>query len=270
MEIKKQFEKNGFVILKNVFKDENLEKIRELTSLIVEKEHVNYNPLDNYYLRHRFDNGVLYDVFQRHPEFAPFVRNEKLLDAVENIFESSFYLYVNSFLYKPSDRNNEVPFHQDFLSRPTESQKLLAWIAIDDATKENGCLKVIPGSHSQGFRKWYRVENETHHDRIYIDQDEIDKAIYVELNAGDVLLFSNYLIHGSDQNNSSKNRRAYRIVYKSLDDSVIPRGTPIMLRGGLPEYLAKLEKPLEETPKTNLKAQNSSGFYSKIKKIIGR
>ncbi|MEZ5022796.1 MAG: phytanoyl-CoA dioxygenase family protein [Chitinophagales bacterium] len=153
---------------------------------------------------------------------------------------------MNSLLYKPKTKNNEVPWHQDFLSRPNESEKILTWMAIDDATKENGCLKIIPGSHKQGFREWYRVKGETHHDRIKISEAELQKAAYVEMNAGDVLIFSNYLIHSSEENNSDLPRRAFRAVFKKLDDAKIPRGAPIMMRSNLDQNNLKEFKQEEQ------------------------
>lgn len=149
-------------------------------------------------------------------------------------------------MYKPRERNNEVPWHQDFLSRPNESTKFIAWIAIDNATRENGCIKVIPGSHTNGFYQWHRVKGETHHDRISDDLIDTSKAVYVEIDAGDVLIFNQYLLHSSERSNSDHPRRAYRVVYKKIDSLDIPRGSPIMLSGGSPEGLERIVNDQEQ------------------------
>ena len=141
---------------------------------------------------------------------------------------------MNSFLYKPPGRSNEVPWHQDFLNKPHESEKILAWIALDDATISNGCLKVIPESHRQGFKDWYTKKGETHHDRLVEGSFNEEDKKYIEMKKGDVLLFSNYLIHGSDQNDSEFHRRAYRVVYKRIDTTFTPRGGPIVMCGNHP------------------------------------
>jgi ectoine hydroxylase-related dioxygenase (phytanoyl-CoA dioxygenase family) len=57
------------------------------------------------------------------------------------------------------------------------------------------------------------------------------------MNTGDVLVFSNYLIHSREQNQSPANRKALRFVYKTFDNTAIPRGSPIMMCGGMLEYL---------------------------------
>jgi phytanoyl-CoA hydroxylase len=263
------FKQNGFLVLKNVFKKEELDKLRRLSEHLISNSDDYYNPLDEHYLKHRFDNGVLYDLYQRHPEFRSFASNKIILDEVEKILGDTFYLYVNSFLYKPKGKYNEVPLHQDFLSRPHESEKILAWISLDHATKENGCLKVIPGSHKNGFRKWFRVSGETHHDRIEVSDEDYTDLEYVELEPGDVLIFSNYLIHGSDQNHSSKKRRAYRVVYKALDTAEIPRSTPLIMRGGLPESIKRKAVQPKVVNDTN-ESDYSRKKQSEVKKIISK
>lgn len=254
------FEKDGYILLKGVFEENYLSQIRsKIDELIAYSQKELDDPLDEHFLKHRVDNGVLYDVYQRHPFFRPMAENPVLLDEVEKILGANFYLYVNSLLYKPKSKNNEVPWHQDFLSRPNESEKILTWMAIDNATKENGCLKVIPGSHKKGFRDWYRVKGATHHDRIKIDEKELQNASYVEMKAGDVLVFSNYLIHSSDENNSDLPRRAFRAVFKKLDDAKIPRGAPIMMRSNL--NLEKVGQFKTQQKSTAKKLLNRIGNY---------
>jgi len=234
------FDNLGYQILRGVFSESDLSPLRKLTDSLIEYSRSRpEDPFGEYYLEHRPDNGVLYDIMQRHPEFYPMATNEIILNEVEKALGPDIYLYVNSLLYKPRDFHNEVPWHQDFLSRSGESRKIIVWISMDKATRENGCLKVIPGSHKEGFRKWYRVDGATHHDRIVLDGLDMDTVQYVELDPGDVLLFDNHLIHASDENKSELPRRAYRVVYKGLfqNDFAIPRTGPIMVRGGRPDSL---------------------------------
>lgn len=103
---------------------------------------------------------------------------------------------------------------------------------------ENGALKAIPGSHKEGYLPWYRVKGETHHDRVKNKYVDAEKARYLEMNAGDALIFDAMLLHSSDACDSDKPRRAYRISYQGFDKVITPRGSPIVLRGGQPENMA--------------------------------
>jgi phytanoyl-CoA hydroxylase len=245
------FERHGFVVLRSVFSQDKLKAMRLLLdSLVAYSEQGFSDPFEQYYLRHRYDQGVLYDLYQRHPEFNEFARNEKILNAVEEAIGANFFIYENSLVYKPSGKKNGVPFHQDFISRPHEPIKFIAWMAIDRVTKNSGALKVIPGSHKGGFRKWHRVKGETHHDRIDMQDVEIDDVVHIELNPGDVLVFNQLVIHGSDEMNTDSQRYVYRVSYQNFDEIFTPRGTPIVVRGARPEQLVKIfNTPRSRTPK---------------------
>ena len=101
-------------------------------------------------------------------------------------------------------------WHQDEIYIPTRDRSLIgAWIAIDDATIENGCLWIVPGSHRSGYLYPQRDHN---------NPDEFDFAgqsygfdekeeIPVEVPAGSVVFFNGYLLHRSAKNRSSIYRR---------------------------------------------------------------
>lgn len=254
---KKEFEENGFVILKNVFSKEKLHEIRKL-----QEEIENYanqgleDPFLPWSMPHRNDQGVFYDLYQRHPAFQEMAKNETILDCLESVLGKNIYLYDNSLVYKPKGKKNDVAWHQDFISRPDEPLKIIVWMAIDDVTKENGTVQVIPGSHKQGHLPWHRVSGETHHDRVdmeYVEKDK-DKIIYAELEAGDVLLFNMLVLHGSDEVNTDIPRRVFRCSYQSMEKKIFtPRQSPIVMRGGTPEFLAEYyNKPRGQLKKKSL------------------
>jgi phytanoyl-CoA hydroxylase len=100
--------------------------------------------------------------------------------------------------------------HQDEIYIPTRDRSLIgAWIAMDDATIENGCLWVIPGSHKTGY---------LYPQRAHENPDEFDFApesygfdesleIPVEVPCGSVVFFNGYLLHRSRKNRANIYRR---------------------------------------------------------------
>lgn len=228
-----QLAESGYTKLDGLLSEDCLVSAREAVDVAIEfAKEEGKDPFQESLMSHRVDQGVLYDVFQRHPEFAPMVYCQSVLDILETVMGANIYLYVNTLIYKPKGASNEVPWHQDFLSRPGESEKYIVWFALDDATRDNGCLKIIPGAHQTGFLKFHQVPGETHHSRLDPGQMDESNAKYIEARAGDAIIFSQYLPHGSDRSNSEKPRRAFRAAYKRLDTGVVPRGTPVMVRGG--------------------------------------
>jgi ectoine hydroxylase-related dioxygenase (phytanoyl-CoA dioxygenase family) len=110
----------------------------------------------------------------------------------------------------------EVPWHQDghyWPIRPLTTTT--AWIAIDDSTTENGCMRVIPGSHTRGLLPHAKAPR----DRVVLDL-EVDAAVYDESTARDVVLEAGqlslhdvHLIHGSRPNRSPRRRAGLAIRY---------------------------------------------------------
>jgi phytanoyl-CoA hydroxylase len=233
-------DRDGLTILKRVHRAERVELARRFLATVVDyAERGLEDPFTSYYLPHRADQGVLYDVIQRHPELWDFAREPRVLDALVSALGDDVFIYENSVVYKPKGRRNAVPFHQDFISRPDEPLKLIAWTALDRITVETGAMKVIPGSHVKGFLPWFRVKGETHHDRIQLDSLPHLEAIHAELDPGDVLVFNQLLVHGSDEVHTDSLRLALRVSYQGFGRIEVPRGSPIVVRGGDPAALSR-------------------------------
>jgi ectoine hydroxylase-related dioxygenase (phytanoyl-CoA dioxygenase family) len=102
-------------------------------------------------------------------------------------------------------------WHQDERYIPTRDRSLVgAWIALDDATVENGCLWVRPGSHRSGYvwptRAHGNPEEFDRSDEAFGFDDS--DAVAVEVKAGSVVFFNGYLLHRSLRNHSTGLRRS--------------------------------------------------------------
>lgn len=236
----KSFEEKGYAVLKKVVDENALVQYRGLTEDIISYANKGLeDPFEKFYLKHRPDQGALYDLFQRFPLFRMLGTNVEVLDFLSNIVGEDIFLYENSLVYKPRNTSNEVPWHQDFINRPDEPEKIIAWFALDNVIKENGAMKVIPGSHKKGFLPYHTVKGETHHTRVNIEHVDKEKAEWIELEAGDVLIFHHLLLHSSERVSSVLPRRAYRISYQGFEQIYTPRATPIVVRGGGVKSLMK-------------------------------
>ena len=94
---------------------------------------------------------------------------------------------------------------------------LSAFVALDEATRENGCLQVLRGSHRLG-----RLNHDKIADQTGIDPQRIQKLeplferVYVEMKPGSVLFFHCNLLHSSGPNESAHHRRSFIICYNAL------------------------------------------------------
>ena len=137
---------------------------------------------------------------------------------------------MQSMLFIKSEGKPGQAWHQDEFFIPTRDRSLTAvWIALDDATIENGCLWVLPGSHRRGVIYPAREQDDPRfdcttesYDFPYADAD----AVPVEIPAGTALIFNGYLLHRSLENSGRHGyRRALANHYMSAE-SLLPWAPP--------------------------------------------
>lgn len=137
---------------------------------------------------------------------------------------------MQSMLFIKAEGKPGQAWHQDEYFIPTRDRSLTAaWLALDDATVENGCLWVLPGSHRPGVIYPDREHDDERFDCAvelfdfpYRDAD----AVPVELKAGSAVVFNGYLLHRSLPNSGRHGfRRALTNHYMSAQ-SLLPWGPP--------------------------------------------
>lgn len=119
-------------------------------------------------------------------------------------------------------------WHQDEFFIPTRDRSLTAaWIALDDATVENGCLWVIPGSHRAGVLHPTREQRDPRYDctEEAFGFDEAD-AVPVEVLRGCALLFNGYLLHRSLRNTGAHGYRRALVTHYMSATSLLPWKAP--------------------------------------------
>ena len=135
---------------------------------------------------------------------------------------------MQSMLFMKSEGKPGQAWHQDEFFIPTRDRSLTAaWIALDDATIENGCLWVLPGSHRPGVIYPDREQDDERFDctvELYDFPYRDEDAVPVEVPAGAAVIFNGYLLHRSLQNSGKHGfRRALANHYMSAE-SLLPWG----------------------------------------------
>ena len=137
--------------------------------------------------------------------------NPALLDAVARILGEPPALTQDMALLKPPLIGREKPWHQDmaYFDYPAGATIVGAWIALDDALPENGCMMVIPAAHREGpLLHWNR------RDWQICDADvPVGRSVAVPLAPGGCLLFHCLLPHGTPPSQSRKRRWALQFHY---------------------------------------------------------
>lgn len=149
--------------------------------------------------------------------FLTVARIPEILDMVAQVIGDDIAFWNSSFFAKPAKVGSKTPWHQDGEYWPIEPlATCTVWIAIDASTPENGCLRVIPGSHREKRLAHHTVNNaEGLALNLELNQSEFDDADAqdVVLELGQVSLHDVYLYHGSEANHSDKPRRGMTLRY---------------------------------------------------------
>jgi hypothetical protein len=226
------YARDGIVVPRARLGDTALGRLREaLDRLLAENPDRRPEQLVNAHLR-RGPEGI-----RGSDVFLAVARDPALADLVADVLGPDVILWGCQVFCKPGGDGMEVPWHQDghyWPIRPLATAT--AWIALDDSTVDNGCMRVIPGSHRRGLLPHAKAPR----DRVVLDL-EVDPSAYdpasardVVLEAGQLSLHDVHLIHGSRPNGSPRRRAGLAIRYMpatSRFDRTVP---PVTRYGDAP------------------------------------
>ena len=199
-----------------------------LSEAEVERYHEDGYVIPEYRLPEKILQDIRADydrLLARHPEFRDYcpmllrydlsflnyARDPNILDMVAQIIGPDVIPWNSNFFAKPAVNGKKTPWHQDgeyWPLRPLAT--CTVWLAIDDATVENGCLKFMPASHKRKELRPHRTNNDpnfTLYQELLETEYDDDKAVPLGLKAGQMSLHDVYLLHGSEANDSGKPRR---------------------------------------------------------------
>ena len=219
----KKYKEEGYLVPNFQMPEKDLLEIEELHDSLVKKfpKFRNYCPAI-----------LLHD-----ERFLKYCFNEKILNIIEQLIGKNFALWNSSFFAKPALNGYATPWHQDGQYWPIRPLATCSvWLAIDDATSKNGCLKFIKGSHKDKKLKKHKINKS---EKLTLNQ-ELLKSEYIEKNSvdlvlkrGQISLHDVYMVHGSEENKSPKSRRAmtmrfmpttsifdHRFVFNTRDFSI--------------------------------------------------
>jgi Phytanoyl-CoA dioxygenase (PhyH) len=185
-----------------------------------------------------------------HAEFLDFARTPALLDLVAGVLGPDIILWGAHVFCKPAGDGLEIPWHQDGQYWPIRPlATCTVWVALDDSTPENGCMRFIPGSHRTRTLYHHRLaERPDLALNQVVREDQFDEATArdVVLEAGQLSMHDVYLIHGSRANRSARRRAGFAIRYMPgtslYDRSVVFPGGAAAIRQNMalrPIYLVR-------------------------------
>jgi len=176
------------------------------------------------------DLDPVFDAFSRQPGLADLAIGAGLAEPL---------LLQSMLIFKPPRIGGEVVWHQDATFLHTEPSRVLGlWFALEDASRENGCLWGLPGGHLRGLKSCFLrtpgggVKMHTSDDTPWPDAEFVP----LEVAKGGLILLDGLLPHGSAANRSGSSRHAYSLhlidgICRYLPENWLQRGSAMPLRG---------------------------------------
>jgi ectoine hydroxylase len=213
------FSNDGYIIKKNLFSEDEINKLKKFIESSSDKK--------NDARETRSSTGKLSITLWDHPSddlFGKFSTNERIVKPMEEYLGDEVYHYHSKIIWKkPGDGGFD--WHQDYgywyHNACLYPDMGSCFIMLDRATKENGCLKVLKGSHKVG-RIGHGVSDTPEQTADMERITELEKrheSVYITAEPGDVLFFHSNLLHSSDENKSSESRRTLIVCFNTKSNN---------------------------------------------------
>lgn len=232
------YERDGYAVFRNVLDADLVGEASVHVDWLLEK-----NP-------HLRPEHLGHTLVRNDPFWVRLISDSRLLDVAELFVGPDIALFASHYISKPPSDGQPVLWHQDGSYWPLDPMEVVTlWLAVDDSTPENGCMRVVPGTQHAELRPMERrtdVANVLSSGMDVSAEDEA-RAVDVILNAGDVSVHHPNLIHGSNANTSSRRRCGLTIRYIPTTTRITVKAWPsaFLLRGkAVPEVNDYLERPV--------------------------
>ena len=168
----------------------------------------------------------LLGAYQRHQCIQRWVHYPLLIKALYQLLQQPPLLvqaHHNCIMTKQPRFSSDSWWHQDCRYWSFQQQQLIsAWLALGEETRDNGCLMVIPGSHLMTFE-----EHQFDNDKFFLSDRRENQSLlankeYIQLAAGDLVLFHSRLLHAATRNNTQTTKLAAVFTFRYPSDGPLP------------------------------------------------
>ncbi|MFG1998977.1 phytanoyl-CoA dioxygenase family protein [Spirillospora sp. NPDC048911] len=225
MDLMEKYDTDGYAIFRNVLDAE----------LIAEADqHVRW--LQERYPG-RSGEDLSTELVARDPFWVRLVSDDRLLDIAEKFIGPDIALFASHYIAKPPRTGKAVLWHQDGAFWPLDPMQVVTlWLSVDHSTPENGCLRVIPGTHREEL---HAVREREGDDAVFNVESDVavdeSKAVDMVLKPGDVEVHHPGIMHGSNANTSPHRRCGLTIRYIPTSTRITAEPQPfpsaLLLRG---------------------------------------
>jgi ectoine hydroxylase-related dioxygenase (phytanoyl-CoA dioxygenase family) len=208
---RRQFQAEGYFLLENVFTQAEMDALTGHIEAFQRRAEENLKAQGGTAGISR-TGEIVFDshLAEQDENISAFCLRPEFVAITTQLLGPNVDLYWNQSVFKGPEGEKEFPWHQDDGYTPVEpSPYLTLWLALNDATRENGCISVLPGSHRRGLVP----HRPSPIGLICHELDDPDQGVPVPVRAGSLAVFQSLTMHKSGVNRSRGARKAYIIQY---------------------------------------------------------
>ncbi|XP_060838806.1 phytanoyl-CoA dioxygenase domain-containing protein 1 homolog [Rhopalosiphum padi] len=257
-DLKSKFDKNGYVVIKNFLSEKETNDLKDAGEKLTANVPADVKTVfatnqtkqvaDDYFIESAdkisffYEKAALDDdgrllvdsslalnkvghaLHRLHPTFEACTYSDKVTNVCRSLGLSKPVVPQSMYIYKNPGVGGQVVSHQDSTFLFTAPDSLVGfWIALDDATVENGCLWAIPGSHNtEVHKRLVRNQDKCETNRTVFQgtYPEYEQSLYVPLavEKSSLVLIHGKVVHKSEQNKSQYPRHAY--TFHVFDEAI--------------------------------------------------
>lgn len=232
------FHENGYLKGIRVLTDEQIDALRKELAEIADPKHPGHHLFYEFHTNESVDpDRVLFHAlghWRITPGFHDLLWNPALVMPASQLLDGGVRFWHDQLFCKPAQHGGVVAWHQDYSywTRTQPMAHLTCWIALDDSTAANGCLRYIPRSHRWPLLPSPALAGDMDGLQEILtptQREQFKQEVLVEVKAGECAFHHPLLVHGSRENSSTRSRRAAVMNY--VRDGVISAKSEALLHG---------------------------------------
>ena len=271
----RSFEEQGYVAGVRILTEDQVDVLCQQLAELMDPHHPGHRLFHEYHSNESLDpSRILFHAlgaWRIVPAFHDLLWHPAWTVPASQLLGGAVRFWHDQLFCKPARDGGVVAWHQDYSywTRTQPMAHLTCWIALDDATEENGCLRYIPGSHRWDLLPITGLAGDMDAIRGVLDERQLlafARPISIALRRGEATFHHPLMVHGSAENRSDRPRRAtvlnaLRDGTRSMTDDPLLQGVPAIPVGDSVDgsFFPILWDPGETSTQTTWTAQGPSG-----------
>ena len=240
------FQRDGYVSGVRVLSEEQVRRLRDELHELTDPNHPANQLFYEFHSNESVDQSrVLFHAlgaWRIAPAFHDILWNPAFTVPASQLLEGAVRFWHDQLFCKPAQHGGVVAWHQDYSYwiRTQPMAHLTCWIALDDATRDNGCLQYIPGSHRWQLLPVTGLAGDMDAIQTVLSDEQRNafKPVAIELKRGEASFHHPLMVHGSYENRTDGPRRAtvinvFRDGVRSASNDPLLEGVPSVPAGQL-------------------------------------